>query len=117
MARRGLAPCAYRGCPTLTLETYCPVHKPEPWQGRRNYEGYQGNWPKIRAQVLSEEPHCRECGQAAVTVDHIIPKARGGTDARSNLRSLCNACRRIKDAADAAEGRRLAHRAREGRGV
>lgn len=28
--RRSLSPCAHRGCPTLTRDTYCDVHKPEP---------------------------------------------------------------------------------------
>ena len=112
--RRSLAPCAHRGCPTLTRDTYCDVHKPEPWAGRRGFEGYKGDWLRIRAQVLHEEPFCRMCGRPSTTVDHIVPRARGGTDERSNLQALCNGCRRRKDAADAAEGRRLAREARQG---
>ena len=109
--RRRLAPCAAPGCPTLTRDTYCDVHKPEPWAGRRGFEGYKGDWLRIRAQVLHEEPFCRMCGRPSTTVDHIVPRARGGTDERSNLQALCNDCRRRKDAADAAEGRRLAREA------
>lgn len=115
--RRSLAPCAHRGCPTLTRDTYCDVHKPEPWAGRRGFEGYKGDWLRIRAQVLEEEPFCRICGAPATTVDHIIPKARGGTDDRSNLQALCNECRRRKDAKDAADGRRLAKWSEWGEGT
>lgn len=31
-------------------------------------------------------------------VDHIIPKAQGGTDADANLQCLCTACHRAKTA-------------------
>ncbi|MDM7498745.1 HNH endonuclease, partial [Escherichia coli] len=34
----------------------------------------------------------------ARTVDHIIPKAHGGTDDDSNLESLCLECHRAKTA-------------------
>ncbi|EFO1861873.1 hypothetical protein DUZ28_23195 [Escherichia coli] len=34
----------------------------------------------------------------AKTVDHIIPKAHGGTDADSNLQSLCWPCHKAKTA-------------------
>src|SRR5690606_6721021 len=103
-----------RGCPVLTRETYCPKHKPESWPGRRGFEGYKGDWLKLRAQVLREEPFCRQCGRPATTVDHIIPKSQGGTDDRSNLQALCDTCRRRKDAADSAAGRRLARQVPRG---
>lgn len=90
----------------MTRETYCEAHKPEPWPGRRGFEGYKGDWIRKRAQVMREEPNCRQCGRPSVTVDHIIPRARGGTDERNNLQALCGDCRRKKDARDAAAGRR-----------
>ncbi|ELV2160624.1 HNH endonuclease [Escherichia coli] len=34
----------------------------------------------------------------AKTVDHIIPKAHGGSDADSNLQSLCWPCHKAKTA-------------------
>ncbi|EHS1339913.1 HNH endonuclease, partial [Escherichia coli] len=34
----------------------------------------------------------------AKTVDHIIPKAHGGTDADCNLQSLCWPCHKAKTA-------------------
>lgn len=42
------------------------------------------------AQILMDEPLCRECRKAgrivpATDVDHIVARADGGTDDRSNL--------------------------------
>ncbi|MBJ3490175.1 HNH endonuclease, partial [Salmonella enterica subsp. enterica serovar Albany] len=46
---------------------------------------------------------CQSCLHAGVvreakTVDHIVPKAHGGTDADSNLQSLCWPCHKAKTA-------------------
>ena len=99
--------CSVPGCPNLsTKDGRCSQHPKPVWEGRRGFEGYGNEWKKLRAQVLREEPYCRQCGDKAVTVDHIVPKAFGGTDSRFNLQSLCDACRRIKDAQDAARGRK-----------
>ncbi|MFW1676442.1 HNH endonuclease [Pontibacter sp. JAM-7] len=51
---------------------------------------------------------CQPCLQsnritAAVAVDHIIPKAQGGTDADTNLQAICKTCH---DAKTADESRR-----------
>jgi len=51
--------------------------------------------------VLRRDPLCRACGHAISTeVDHIVPKARGGTDEESNLQGLCSACHAAKTARD-----------------
>ena len=58
----------------------------------------------IRARVLKRDKGlCQLCLRAGVvreakTVDHIIPKAHGGTDADSNLQSLCWPCHKAKTA-------------------
>jgi 5-methylcytosine-specific restriction protein A len=56
-----------------------------------------------RARQLILHPRCQwlvtipttTCGLRATEVDHIKPKAHGGTDDRSNLRSLCAAHHRL----------------------
>lgn len=62
--------------------------------------GYGAAWRKLRTIVLTEQPRC-QCGAMATEVDHIIPKARGGTDARANLRGMCATCHRSKSQRDA----------------
>jgi 5-methylcytosine-specific restriction endonuclease McrA len=42
-------------------------------------------WGTTRAAHLRIEPNCRVCGRPAVTVDHILARAFGGTDHESNL--------------------------------
>ena len=69
----------------------------------RQARGYGAAWDKLRSQVLSEEPACKVCMAkgivtASAEVDHIKPKAQGGTDDRTNLRGICVPCHRIKTA-------------------
>jgi 5-methylcytosine-specific restriction protein A len=75
----------------------CPLHVKRPWRrpsapGSTTARGYGWSWQQLRRQVLAEEPACRLCGAPSTDVDHIIPKAQGGTDAPSNLRALCAWC-------------------------
>jgi 5-methylcytosine-specific restriction protein A len=63
-------------------------------RGSAAARGYGRRWQKLRLMVLAERPVCEAhgCGQLATDVDHIIAKAKGGTDDRDNLRSLCHSC-------------------------
>ncbi len=65
----------------------------------RHERGYGTAWEKLRAEVLASEPLCRPCFRAsprrttiATAVDHIVSKAKGGTDDRANLQSICMPC-------------------------
>jgi 5-methylcytosine-specific restriction enzyme A len=95
----------------LKAPVHRPHHQPErkawahPGRESRHARGYGRQWQLTRAQVLREEPLCRRCWtqgrtRAATNVDHIKPKAEGGTDDRSNLQPLCDDCERIKSAED-----------------
>lgn len=51
----------------------------------------------LRTRRLALEPLCRDCADQgkvteAVTPDHIVPLALGGTDTDDNIRCLCQPC-------------------------
>ena len=72
-----------------------------------------------KALWAQQRGRCRECGREMeygpldtndgplpdnyATVDHIIPKGRGGTSVRANLQLLCKACNEFKDSFTPAE--------------
>lgn len=86
-------------------------------KGSRHDRGYGAQWDKLRKQVLKRDNYlCQEClREGRLTplgvrprdhaVDHIEAKAKGGTDAMTNLQSLCAPCHDRKTARD--EGRRV----------
>lgn len=85
--------CSWTGCPRLAeVGGRCAAHAREPWEGRRGFAGYNGDYPAMRRRVLAEEKTCAICGDAASCVDHINPVSRGGTHERKNLRALCKMC-------------------------
>lgn len=52
-----------------------------------------------RKNVLKRDHHeCQYCGQRSVpmTIDHVLPKERGGKDSWDNLVCCCHACNRRK---------------------
>ena len=74
-------------------------------------ERYGAGWDALSRQVRAEEPLCRVClasGRTSLTTqcDHIIPKARGGTDARTNLQGICGPCHDAKTARERREAPR-----------
>lgn len=81
----------------------------EPWKRKRisaNERGYGWQWQKIRKQALERDSYlCQDCKAKdiltpAAQVDHIIPKAKGGSNDLDNLRSLCRPCHDQKSARD-----------------
>lgn len=79
----------------------------------RHDRGYGAEWQKLRAAVLSRDNFlCQECVRngkltPAAEVDHVIPKAKGGTDNPANLQGLCSPCHSAKTAREANPGQRL----------
>jgi 5-methylcytosine-specific restriction protein A len=78
-----------------------------PHRGSATERGYGWEWEKARRETLKEQgglcqpclrrghvtPNCR-------TVDHIVPKARGGTDAKANRQTICDPCHARKTQAE-----------------
>lgn len=73
------------------------------WRGRKSDGGLGG----LRGRIYRRDHgRCQECGRLCVpchhdvgcrpSIDHIIPKSRGGTDDLANLRLLCVACNSAK---------------------
>jgi 5-methylcytosine-specific restriction protein A len=75
------------------------------WKGQpgsRHERGYGSAWTKTRAIILARDKHlCQPCARKGMltparTVDHIKPKAQGGTDAPDNLEATCDDCHKAK---------------------
>ena len=101
--------CAEPGCPAIAVERgRCAQHQPPARERERTPDttprpspasrGYDANWRRLRDAHLRQEPACRECGQPATCVDHIVPLRYGGTHDPGNLQSLCGPCHSRKTA-------------------
>ncbi len=50
-----------------------------------------------RRGVLRRDNHlCAYCGRSANTIDHVLPKSRGGADTWENLVACCLGCNNLK---------------------
>lgn len=83
--------------------------------------GYGAEWRKIRKRVMDRDCGLCQCDQCqggklkitvATEVDHITPKAQGGTDAESNLRAVSHECH-VRITAEQ-QGRKLKRKVRIG---
>ena len=72
--------------------------------------GYGAEWKKQRARIMLRDKRlCQPCLRKALTtvaneVDHIIPRARGGTEDDSNLQAICIPCHKVKTAREGSQG-------------
>ncbi len=54
-------------------------------------------WKRLRQYILDRDAHtCAYCGGEGDTVDHIVPKALGGTEEPGNLITACRRCNSSK---------------------
>jgi len=68
-----------------------------PRAGTTKQRGYGHKWRLLSEAMVKAHPWCSVCGRRDdLTLDHIVPKARGGTDAVSNLRVACRSCNSAK---------------------
>lgn len=111
MPQRSPRPCRAPLCPSKTTARhgYCDEHADRAigWtkrqQGRSSSaRGYGGHWKKLRKVVIQRDgglcQPCRREGRVTTftEVDHIVPKAEGGTDSHDNLQCICDPCHREK---------------------
>lgn len=130
-------PCRWPGCTALVpagAGGYCPEHERQrererdARRGSSTARGYGRAWRRqsggvevgIRERQLAREPYCRLCmaeGKVvdATEVDHIVPKALGGTDGPANLQSLCKTHHSAKSLEEMRARHPRARRPRTGR--
>ncbi len=108
-------PCTKPGCTAYAepdCKGRCKEHKPKAWDHKgktRHDRGYGNNWYRTRALILKRDNHMCKCDDCvynsiylpATEVDHIIPKARGGTDDHINLRAINTECHKKKSKREA----------------
>lgn len=73
-------------------------------------ERLPADWTQRRVKVLTRDGHiCQARSDVCVIigheVDHIIPRAAGGSHDIDNLRAICNPCHKIKSQQEAQQAR------------
>lgn len=72
-------------------------------------KGSTREWRRLRAAVLERDGYvCHWCHGPANTVDHLIPRVRGGSDDETNLAAACVACNSRRGQAEAQQPRNAA---------
>ena len=80
------------------------------WRHRtsRHQRGYDYAWERLRLVILARDRYLCQCSDCkasgrvrlATQVDHIVPKAKGGTDHPSTLQAINHACHGVKSIHD-----------------
>jgi 5-methylcytosine-specific restriction endonuclease McrA len=70
----------------------------------------------LRRRVVARDgPVCKICGAALehdeITLDHVIPRSKGGRNTFENLRVVCSPCNNIRGASDLHDSEVVARRA------
>ena len=61
--------------------------------GTRTQRGYDGQWYRNVKHAIAEQPWCSLCyATDDLTGDHILSRANGGSNERSNIQVLCRRC-------------------------
>lgn len=107
-----LRPCSVPGCGGLGAQGRCEKHPRKDTRPNATQRGYGTDWRALRPAILKRDPVCVECRlKPSKHVDHITPRAAGGTDAPTNLQGLCHSCHSRKTAkGDGSWGNPLQHK-------
>lgn len=107
--QRPVRACRTIACPgtTATPEGYCDpcraayFAQADAARGTTTQRGYGFTWQRRRERILHRDPFCCICRTRPSTeVDHVRPKAAGGSDHAHNLQGLCRYCHAKKTAAE-----------------
>lgn len=107
-------PCTKPGCKAYaTKRGRCDLHQRPAWEGKGSgaSRGYGYAWQRKRDRILKRDGYVcqdqRACNglTRADEVDHIVPKAQGGTDSPDNLQAICRTCHAEKTRGEALRGR------------
>ncbi|HEY7821602.1 MAG TPA: HNH endonuclease signature motif containing protein [Acidimicrobiia bacterium] len=97
-------------------DSRCADHQRTGWvsdqrRGSRHQRGYGAAWKRSRERVLIRDGRlCQPCKRRGVLtpdcneVDHVVPKAEGGTDADANLQTICKDCHKRKTQQESRRG-------------
>lgn len=97
-------PCKFPGCKNLTSGNYCSEYEKAQRDQYNNFERRPGinrkygrEWKRIRDRYVKAHSLCERCLKEGrftpvEEVHHILPVNRSGTNAESNLMSLCKSC-------------------------
>lgn len=97
--RRPMRPCPK--CGRLYRDGLCPAHIRSSAAYRPNRTRAGGVpehvWRRIAIPILVRDEHrCQYCLGVGGTVDHILPRSRGGSNNDENLCACCNKCNESK---------------------
>ena len=86
-----------RKCPPCQAEATKRRNTDPPGRPSAAARGYGADWRRVSAEVIAAATVCHWCGGPPVpgdpfTADHIVPKARGGTNDKSNLVPAHRSC-------------------------
>ena len=77
----------------------------KPMRGHEWGKSRGGTWTRTARLHKACHPTCANCGAIhELETDHIVPLHRGGTNAWSNLQSLCTECHKLKSAQELRDG-------------
>ena len=69
----------------------------KPWQQKFCKFPLKPSWQFMRNLALIRDDYiCVYCGQQADTVDHVVARSKGGTDALHNLVAACRRCNTLR---------------------